>query len=110
VRRTGGLVDTIVDADEATVRNGTATGFVFQEPSARALIDCLDRAVAYFDQPVIWRKLQRRAVSRDFSWDRSARRYLSLYRALAPHVTPAAADWEGDIGEREGAGATIAAG
>lgn len=92
VRGVGGLADTIVDANERTIRLGAATGFVFTEANANAMVECLDRAVALYDQPIAWRKMQRRAMSRDFGWDVSARRYLSLYRQLAPQARPADAE------------------
>jgi starch synthase len=84
VRRIGGLADTIVDANEGTVRCGTATGFTFEEATAADMIACLDRALSLYHQPLIWRKVQRRAMGRDFSWDRSAREYLKLYQRVAP--------------------------
>ena len=84
MRRVGGLADTIVDVDEETIRSDAATGFAFQEADGRAMLDGIDRALAAFAQPVLWRKIVRRAMTQDFSWEASARRYLSLYRDLAP--------------------------
>jgi starch synthase len=89
VRDVGGLSDTIVNATEWAVRNGSATGFAFREPSVAAMLDCLDRALAFHAQPIRWRKMQQRAMSREFGWDASARRYLAVYRSLAPHVAQA---------------------
>jgi starch synthase len=88
VRHVGGLIDTIVNATEWTVRAGSATGFAFQESSAAAMLDCLDRALAFYAQQTRWRKMQQRAMSREFGWDASARRYLALYRKLAPNAAP----------------------
>jgi starch synthase len=84
--RVGGLADTIVDADESAIRNGGATGFACAEPGTDALRACIERALAAYAQPVLWRRIQQRAMAQDFGWDRSARRYLSLYRALAPQA------------------------
>lgn len=80
VRATGGLKDTVVDASR---RNGT--GFVFEPYAADALADAIRRAEALFqNDPARWRKLQQNAMRRDFSWDASARKYVSLYgRMLA---------------------------
>lgn len=89
VRRVGGLSDTIVDADERALRRGAATGFVFREASAAAMLDCLDRALALHRQPIAWRRAQATAMRRDFGWEASARRYLALYRRLAPAALPA---------------------
>lgn len=88
VRGVGGFADTIVDADERTIPLGTATGFAFTEANANAMVKCLDHAIGLYAQPIVWRKMQRRAMSRDFGWGVSARRYLSLYRQLAPRARP----------------------
>jgi starch synthase len=84
VRHVGGLADTVVDATEWTVRAGNATGFAFRDLNAVAMLACLDRALAFYARPVSWRKIQRRAMSREFGWNISARRYIALYRKLAP--------------------------
>jgi len=88
VRRIGGLADTIVDANDQTTHNDTATGFTFEEATADAMIAALDRALFIYHQPVLWRKMQRRAMVQDFGWDRSARRYLALYQRVAPDAAP----------------------
>ena len=82
----GGLADTVVDANERTLRLGTATGFAFREPSAQAMLACIDRALALYRQPVAWRKMQYQAMGQDFGWDASAQDYLALYRKLAPQA------------------------
>jgi glycogen synthase len=90
VRSTGGLSDTIVDATDRTIQEGTASGFVFRQPDAADLIDGIERALAQFRQPLAWRKLQRLAMTRDFGWKRSAERYLALYLDLARRTDPVA--------------------
>jgi starch synthase len=87
VRRIGGLADTIVDVTEEALRVRTATGFAFREPSAQAMVECLDRALALYRQPLVWRKVQRQAMSQDFGWTASARQYAALYCRLAPQAT-----------------------
>jgi starch synthase len=82
VRQVGGLLDNVVAATDDTIRNETATGFTFQDASASALLDCVDRALAAYAQPAIWRTIQRQAMAHDSSWTASARQYLSLYRGL----------------------------
>ena len=52
-------------------------------PDAQA-VRSIDRALAVYEKPVVWRKLQHRAMTRDFSWDYSARRFLAIYHELAP--------------------------
>ena len=83
VRRTGGLADTVVDATRETLASGTATGFVFDEPSADALLAASLRAVAALRVPETWRALQQSAMARDFSWSRSARSYAEVYARAA---------------------------
>jgi len=77
---TGGLVDTIVDCD---AKLETGTGFLFEELTAEALLGATERAIAARTLPR-WPGLIRRAMRLDRSWDRPARRYDQLYRALLP--------------------------
>ncbi len=86
VRHVGGLSDTVVDATEWTIRGGSATGFAFRDASTVSMLDCLDRAIALHTRQAGWRKMQRRAMSREFGWGDSARRYLAIYRKLAPNA------------------------
>jgi starch synthase len=73
VHRTGGLADTVHDASAPR-----ADGFVFGKPSAAALTEGVQRALAQSRRPA-WARMQRRAMTRDFSWERSAEAYLKLY-------------------------------
>jgi starch synthase len=77
VRMTGGLRDTVSQFDLAT-RQGT--GFVFSESTADALLSAATAAVSVFNDNEAWRQLQRNAMAQDFSWDRSALRYIELYQ------------------------------
>jgi starch synthase len=95
VRHVGGLSDTIVDATEWTIRGGSATGFAFPEATTSAMMACLDRAIAFYARPTRWRKMQRRAMSREFNWSDSARRYFAIYRKIAPKA--AATSFERDL-------------
>lgn len=84
VRATGGLADTIVDASEVTLANGTANGFSFEPYDAAALASTLDRALAAFGRTEVWDQLIATGMRQDFSWAQSARRYVQLYeRTLA---------------------------
>jgi starch synthase len=84
VRRTGGLADTVVDATEENLRARTATGFVFDEASTRALLGAVRRALVAAREPVLWSGIQRAGMARDASWSRAAPEYLNLYcRALS---------------------------
>jgi starch synthase len=77
VRRTGGLTDTVSDYKPKT---GQGTGFLFEEYSAPALIDCLRRALAVYGDRTKWRSLMRNGMKQDFSWERSAKEYVTVYR------------------------------
>lgn len=77
VRATGGLRDTVLPFD-STTRQGT--GFVFSEATANALVGAVSTAVEVFHDKEAWSQLQRNAMAQDFSWDRSALRYIELYR------------------------------
>ena len=79
VRAIGGLKDTVEDYD---AERGTGTGFVFAPYDPQALLDAIDRALQAFRQEASWTALRRRAMNKDFSWDRSAQMYDELYREL----------------------------
>jgi len=81
---TGGLVDSIVDCDPATLADASATGFLFHEATALELISAVARALGVFADPGRWRALQRVGMARDFGWDAPAREYAKLYARLAP--------------------------
>jgi len=74
VRRTGGLADTVKDVAEP---NGN--GFVFQNYSAREMLEAIKRAEAWFYRREDWRNLMRHDMKLDFSWKSSARKYEELY-------------------------------
>ncbi|WP_417435574.1 glycogen synthase GlgA [Hoeflea sp.] len=82
VARTGGLADTIVDANEAATAAEVATGFQFFPVTPDALREALRRAIRTFSQPKAWAQLQNQGMKADVSWDRSALRYASLYTEL----------------------------
>lgn len=80
VRKTGGLADTVVDATRTTIARGEATGIVFEAPTAPALVDATRRALALYRDAEAYRSVQRIGMAQDFSWERAARQYVSLYR------------------------------
>ena len=82
VRAVGGLADTVVDANAANIENGTACGFAFTEASAEAMIACVARALGMWRQSITWRRMQSRAMAREFGWARSGTSYIELYRGL----------------------------
>lgn len=83
VRRTGGLADTIVDANAAALADGAATGFQFVNASAQELTWQLRRACALYRRPDVWTAMRRRAMTRDFGWTRPAAEYRSLYESVS---------------------------
>lgn len=82
VRSTGGLADSVVDASSANLQRNTATGFVFEQANAQALLQAIERALALYRQPELWRKLMRTGMQVNFSWKRSAAAYIDLYAGL----------------------------
>lgn len=80
VRAVGGLKDTVLDPH---VTGSRATGFVFHDFDAVALYRAMARAVGtYRNAPRMWRVLQRNGMTRDATWEASARRYRGLYEAV----------------------------
>ena len=76
VRSTGGLVDTVEPWNAGT---GEGTGFRFDSPDGTGLMWAIDQALAAHKDKKSWPRLVRNGMSRDFSWERSARRYVELY-------------------------------
>ncbi|AUW58414.1 glycogen synthase GlgA [Sphingobium sp. SCG-1] len=83
VARVGGLADTLIDANEAALAAGVATGIQFAPPNAESLLSAIDRAVVLHADPSLWKSMQRAGMAADFSWSKSAARYAALYRSLA---------------------------
>lgn len=82
VARVGGLADTVIDANEAAIGAGAATGIVFAPDDAAALHGAINRlATLHADKP-LWEAMQRAGMRADFSWTQSAARYADLYRSL----------------------------
>ena len=84
VHATGGLADTVIDANPATLADGTATGFSFVPATASALGGAIERFLELFEEPgqERWRAMIRSGMARDFGWSQSSVAYLELYRSL----------------------------
>ncbi len=82
VARVGGLADTVIDANEAALDDGVATGIQFAPVTAEALGFALARAAALRADGEAWARLRHRAMTRNVSWARPARHYETLYRTL----------------------------
>ncbi len=81
VRATGGLADTVKDYHPHSYEGN---GFSFEPYDAMALYTTLVRAVETYKYQDVWRRLMVRGMSADFSWERSAQKYVDLYyRAIA---------------------------
>jgi starch synthase len=82
VRRTGGLVDTVSHHDPDAK---TGTGYCFDRYEPLDLMSCMVRANEGFRYKQYWQALQQRAMTADFSWQRSAQEYDALYKQLGSH-------------------------
>ena len=82
VARTGGLNDTVIDANDAALQAGVATGFQFAPVDQPTLEHALARAAECYANPKLWQGLQQRGMAADVSWARSAAAYAQLYRNL----------------------------
>lgn len=84
VRETGGLKDTVIPYNEFT---GEGTGFSFSNFNGDEMGDAVFRAARLFwDNRDVWNQLVTQAMSQDFSWTRSADKYLDLYYFMHPEI------------------------
>lgn len=84
VRETGGLKDTVIPYNEFT---GEGTGFSFSNFNGDEMGDAVFRAARLFwDNREAWNQLVTQAMSQDFSWTRSADKYLDLYFFMHPEI------------------------
>jgi len=77
VRAVGGLDDSVVDAQE---NRTNATGIKFSEYTPAALVQAIRKALALYAAPAALHQFRVNGMAADFSWDRTAQRYLQLYR------------------------------
>ncbi|HKU53927.1 MAG TPA: glycosyltransferase, partial [Rhizomicrobium sp.] len=80
--RTGGLSDTIIDANEAALAQGVATGILFDSVTNEGLTNALQRAVSLYTNRDAWCRMQVQGMAADFSWHQSGARYAELYAKL----------------------------
>ena len=90
VARVGGLADTVIDANQAAMHDGVATGIQFEPDNVDALCIALERAFALYRDQDAWQQVQRRAMDREVEWSASAKAYADLYRQLRPTAKAAA--------------------
>ncbi len=83
VARTGGLADTVIDANIAALNTECATGFVFDDVSASGIEAVLDRVFDCFADKKRWQMMQRAAMRQHVGWDQSALEYAQMYQGLS---------------------------
>lgn len=82
VAATGGLNDTVIDANPAALNAGAATGVVFHPTDGVAFAQALRRLVALYADKRQWRQLQRNGMKAALDWGASSRAYATLYDSL----------------------------
>lgn len=82
VSRVGGLNDTVIDANVAALQAEVATGVQFAPPSEEALANAIRRTLELYADEKSWKKMQRRGMKSDVSWEASAARYAQIYASL----------------------------
>lgn len=82
VARTGGLADTVIDANVASIRSKAGTGFLFEDVSATGIAEVLDRVFRTYANQDDWKILQRAAMQQEVGWDTSAKAYAALYEEV----------------------------
>ncbi len=93
VSRVGGLADTIIDANDAALSAGVASGVQFSPVDRPSFESTLMRTAGLFSDQKLWRDMQRRGMRADVSWQRSAGQYAALFRDLCGRrATPAVAE------------------
>ncbi len=79
VRATGGLEDTVTDIDS---KNGNGTGIKFGPYDSKALLQAIERALKIYRDEKTWNKAVKNAMQQDFSWEKSAKEYITLYKKI----------------------------
>ena len=79
VHATGGLVDSVVDCTAATLKDSTASGFMFDGTTAENLYAAIQRAVGLYHDKNKWKALRKNCMAKNFSWQNSAEAYRAVY-------------------------------
>jgi starch synthase len=82
VARTGGLADTVIDANIAALSAGVATGVQANGVHYHALASAISRTIALYRNRSAWQRLQKNGMKADFSWGASGLAYANLYASL----------------------------
>ena len=91
VRKVGGLADTIKNVRIkkrflGLSREVKGNGFVLKEYDVDKFVKVLKRAFSFYQDKKLWRQLQRKVMREDYSWEKSAQKYLKLYQRLIKDV------------------------
>lgn len=80
VNTTGGLADTVIDADPQSISQGTATGFHLKHPDPRSLDEAIGRALSMqYHHSDTWKQIVDTGMRQDWSWRRSGNQYIECY-------------------------------
>ena len=82
VAAVGGLSDTVITANPVALAAKVATGITFAPTDALALARALHQLIALYNDPKVWRKMQKNAMMQPVDWSASARAYAELYQGL----------------------------
>ena len=79
VNNTGGLADSVVNVTSETALNGTATGFKMSNATLESFLETFENAINVFQSPKAWEQIMKNGMNKDFSWEKSAKKYVDLY-------------------------------
>lgn len=82
VSNTGGLADSVVDTNEITIANKTATGFVMPEVNTYQLLATITRAINSFHDARTWKQIQKNGMRQNLDWSNSAQTYIEMYEEI----------------------------
>jgi starch synthase len=82
VTRTGGLNDTVIDANHAALSAKVATGVQFAQITTEGLRSALKRTMRLYANNDVWQTMQKQGMKSDVSWNKSAGLYAALYREI----------------------------
>jgi starch synthase len=79
VHTVGGLRDTVIPYNTQTA---TGNGVTFNSYNAHDMLDAIKRSLVFYNSKNDWRQLKKNAMSADFSWEKSADKYIDLYKSM----------------------------
>lgn len=87
VRNVGGLADTVINATKLNIDNHSATGFYMADNKPSSLISSVQSAIKLYQDTATWKQLQLNAMAQDFSWEKSAEKYIDLYNETINQIS-----------------------